>query len=117
MAITRSGPPTTHDSVLWRVPLSGPPSSAWQQTFQAAGASAGVASARGVQFEREGLSFRSDEAHVPEWIESIDRWITHANTTQAVVEDGQRSDASRAREQTDARRQKASDANEKFKNL
>ncbi len=116
MTITRSGPPTTHDSVMWRVPLSAPPSSAWQQAFQAAGESS-VASSSRVQFEREALTFRSRDADVPEWIQSIDRWIVHANEAQAVLDDGQRNDATRARAQTDARRQRANEANEKFKNL
>jgi hypothetical protein len=116
MTITRSGPPTTHDSVMWRVPLSAPPSSTWQQAFQAAGESS-VGSASRVQFERAALTFRSSDADVPEWIQSIDRWIAQANEAQAVLDAGQRSQATRAREQTDARRQRASEANEKFKNL
>jgi hypothetical protein len=77
----------------------------------------GPVSASRVQFEPAGLTFRSDDAHVPEWIESIDRWITCANQMQAHVAEGVRNDATRAQEQTDARRQQANAANEKFKNL
>lgn len=117
MAITRSGPPTTHDSVLWRVPLSGPPSGAWQQSFQTADGSTDNVSASRVQFEHAALTFRSTDANVPEWIAHIDRWVTSANTAQADVEAGQRGDVVRAKEQSDARRQRASDDNEKFKNL
>ena len=116
MSITRSGPPTTHDSRMWRVPLSGPPSSAWQASFQG-GDPAGDATPGRVQFEHEALTFRTDEGDVPAWIASIDRWIVHANAAQTVVDDGRRADAARAQEQTDARRQKASDANDRFKNL
>jgi hypothetical protein len=117
MSITRSGPPTTHDARLWRVPLSGPPSAAWQKAFQSAADSPGAVSARRVQFEPAGLTFRSDDAHVPEWVESIDRWIASANQAQADVADGARNEATRAQAQTEARRQQASEANEKFKNL
>ncbi len=117
MTITRSGPPTTNDSVLWRVPLSAPPSSAWQHAFQTVDDVTSVASPRHVQFEREALTFRSRDAHVPEWVECIDRWIARANTVQAGLEGERRTDVARAQEQTDVRRQKASEANERFKNL
>ena len=117
MSITRSGPPTTHDSRLWRVPLSAPPSQAWQTSFQSQTDAPDVVSARRVQFEHAALTFRSEEAHVPAWIESIDRWIADANRTQAEVADGVRQQAMRAQAQTDARRQRANDSNEKFKNL
>ncbi len=70
-----------------------------------------------VQFEHAGLTFRSDEANVPQWIQSIDGWIAHANQVQGDLASGRRNEATRAKEQTDARRQRASDANEKFKNL
>ena len=116
MTITRSGPPTTNDSVLWRVPLSGPPSSTWQQTFQAVDDVTSVASPRRVQFERAALTFRSSDAHVPEWVECIDRWIARANSVQTGLDGARQTEVTRAQEQTDARRQKASEANEKFKN-
>jgi hypothetical protein len=117
MAIKRAGPPTTHDSVMWRVPLSAPPSRVWEQAFRAADESTTIATAKGVQFERTALTFRSDEEHVPEWIEYIDRWIAHANQAQADLDDGHRREAEHIQQQSDARRQKASDANERFKHL
>lgn len=116
MAITRSGPPTTHDSRIWRVPLSGPPSIAWQKSFQEADPTV-VASPGRVQFEHAALTFRGGDADVPEWVASIDRWIAHANEAQAALDAGRRDEVARAQEQTDARRQRASDANDKFKDL
>jgi hypothetical protein len=117
MTITRSGPPTTNDSVLWRIPLSAPPSSAWQHSFQSADDVTSIASPRRVQFEPAALTFRSSDAHVPEWVEYIDRWISRANMAEANLEGERRDQAVRAQEQTDARRQRASEANERFKNL
>ena len=117
MMITRSGPPTTHDSRLWRVPLSARPSAAWQQSFQSVPDAPGVISPRLVQFEPAALTFRSDDAHVPAWVESIDRWIADANRVQAAVADSVQEQSARARAQTDARRQRADESNEKFKNL
>jgi len=117
MEINRSGPPMTHDSVMWRVPLSGPPSVEWQHAFEVAEASSPVMTPRGVRFERMALTFRCDDAHVPEWVAAIDRWIAHANAVQAGLTDEQARAAARRQEQTDTRRQTASEANERFKNL
>jgi hypothetical protein len=116
MTITRSGPPTTHDSRTWRVPLSGPPSIAWQKSFQEADPAGGASPGR-VQFEHAALTFRSGDADVPQWIVSIDGWIARANDAETALDAGRRADLARAQEQTDARRQRASDANDRFKNL
>lgn len=117
MSIKRSGPPTTHDSLLWRVPLSEPPSSAWQKAFQDAGDATDNASPGRVQFEPKALTFRTTDAHVPEWVQSIDRWIARANEVEAGLESGRQQNAARAQELSDARRRKATDANERFKDL
>jgi hypothetical protein len=117
MTIMRSGPPTTHDCRLWRIPLTAPTFAAWQEAFQSGSDATSDVRASGVQFERAALTFRSDEAHVPEWIEAIDRWIAGANQVLAARADGLHTEAARAQAETDARRRRASDANEKFKNL
>jgi hypothetical protein len=102
---------------MWRVPLSAPPSSEWQHSFQSAEASTALATPKDVRFEREALTFRAGEEHVPAWVACIDRWIDDANRAQADLDAGRGRDAARAQEQTDARRQKATDANERFKDL
>ena len=117
MTIRRSGPPTTHDRITWRVPLDGAPSAEWQRSFEAAEASPAVGAPKGVKFERAVLSFRSGDEQVPAWVEAIDAWIARANTAETDVADQRGRDASRAQEQTDARRQQARDANEKYKDL
>ena len=102
---------------MWRVPLSAPPSSEWQHSFQSAEASTELATPKDVRFEREALTFRAGEEHVPAWVACIDGWIADANRAEADRDAGRGRAAARAQEQTDARRQKATDANEKFKNL
>jgi hypothetical protein len=99
------------------VPLSAPPSLRWQQTFQAADESTRVAMAGYVRFEDVALTFRSGDAHVPEWIEYIDKWIAHANAAEADVDDRHRRDTEETKERSDVQRKAVSDANEKFKNL
>jgi len=117
MSIVRSGPPSTHDSLLWRVPLNGRPSSAWQKAFESADESSGARTPRRVHFEVDALTFRSDESEVVQWVESLDRWIAHANGVLGAAEQDRRDAAERAQAGTDARRQRASDANERFKDL
>lgn len=70
-----------------------------------------------MQFEHTALTFRAGDADVPQWVASIDRWAAHANDAQAALAAGRRDEAARAQEQTDTRRQRATDANEKFKDL
>jgi hypothetical protein len=117
MDLKRSGPPTTHDLVMWRVPLSAPPSIEWQQSFRTAGESTTLASPKGVQFEHAALTFRSGEGDIPVWIECIDKWIAYANKVQADLHEERSRNAARHQQESDTRRQKASEANEKFKNL
>jgi hypothetical protein len=117
MAIKRSGPPTTHDRVTWRVPLDGPPSIAWQAAFKAAEETTAVANPTGVRFEAVALSFRSADEHVPTWVEYIDKWIARANQAQTELNDQRRDEASRAQQERASQRQKITDANERFKDL
>jgi hypothetical protein len=117
MSITRSGPPTTHDRVTWRVPLTAPPSIGWQQSFRAADESSSIAIPTRVQFEHAALTFRSSDEHVPIWIEYIDKWITRANAAEAATDEQLNRKTVQIEQRRDAQRQQASDANEKFKNL
>jgi hypothetical protein len=117
MAIKRSGPPTTHDLVMWRVPLSASPSREWQLAFQAGEASPTVGTPKSVHFEATALTFRGGVDDVPGWVESIDRWIAHANQAQASLDDERTRTAARTQERSDARRQSVNEANEKFKDL
>ena len=117
MIIQRSGPPTTHDSILWRVPLSAHPSAEWQKAFEAADSSSGADGPKRVHFEPKALTFRSSESDVATWVGSIDRWIASANDAETASEHAGRDAADRAQASTDARRRQANEANEKFKNL
>ena len=117
MTIRRTGPPTTHDRITWRVPLDGAPSRQWQHAFETAPPSSSVGAPKGVKFEPSALTFRSGDAQVPEWIEAIDAWISHANRTESDIAEERRREATRAEERTAARRQDAQDANDKFRHL
>jgi hypothetical protein len=117
MKIMRSGPPTTHDSVLWRVPLDGRPSAAWQKAFETADEPGTACHPKRVHFEPDSLTFRAQEREVTEWVAAIDRYIRHANEALSAVEQTARNAADRAQANTDQRRQRATDANERFKDL
>src|SRR5438874_9197998 len=73
-----SGPETTNGS-RWEVQLSVAPPPAWLEFFRQSGAaSASSATAprpQRVTFDRASVAFKSDEDHVEQWIEAIDKWI------------------------------------------
>lgn len=115
--ITRSGPPTTHDCVTWRVPLSGAPSAEWERAFRAAGEATTAPNARGVHFEPAALTFRSGEDDVPAWVERIDAWIARANEARADAGAVRRREVARTAQQRGVRRQQVSAANDKFRDL
>jgi len=117
MVINRSGPPATHDRVTWRVPLSAPPSIDWQRSFREAEGSTPPAMPKAVQFEHAALTFRSSDDDVPMWIEHIDRWIASVNKVQGDLDDERRRGATRVEQESETRRQRVSEANERFKNL
>jgi len=103
------------------VQLSATPPPAWLEFFkQAGGASASSATAprpQRVTFDRASIVFKSDEDHVEQWIEAIDKWIAWAEARYVSSLD----EASRQRSirlDDEARqRERIQQLNERFKNL
>ena len=120
-AIKRTTAPHTKDGSRWEVELSAVPSREWLEFFKRAGeSSASSVSAPQpgrVTFDRASAVFKSDEHHVEEWIESLDRWITWAETRYIMSLD--EADRERTlRLDTEARqRERIQQLNERFKNL
>lgn len=119
--IKRTTAPHTKDGSRWEVELSAVPSREWLEFFKKAGeASASPVSSPQpgrVTFDRASAVFKSDEHHVEEWIESLDRWITWAETRYIMSLD--EADRERTlRLDTEARqRERIQQLNERFKNL
>ena len=119
--IKRTTAPCTKDGSRWEVELSAVPSREWLEFFKKAGeasASSVAALQPGrVTFDRASAVFKSDEHHVEEWIASLDRWITWAETRYIMSLD----EAARERTlrlDTEARqRERIHQLNERFKDL
>ncbi|HEV8617077.1 MAG TPA: hypothetical protein VGU22_16415 [Methylomirabilota bacterium] len=76
-AIRRTTPPETANGSQWEVQLSAAPPREWLEFFKLSGdtSMAAALAPRRVVFDRASAVFKSDEDHVPQWIESIDKWI------------------------------------------
>ncbi|HYS17738.1 MAG TPA: hypothetical protein VET45_12510 [Candidatus Binatia bacterium] len=114
-----TGPETTNGN-QWEVQLSVAPPPEWLEFFKQAGeASAPATSPRPkrVIFDRASVVFKSDEDHVEQWIEAIDKWIASAEARYVMSLD----EASRKRSlrlDDEARqRERIQQLNERFKNL
>jgi hypothetical protein len=114
-----TGPETTNGN-QWEVQLSVAPPPEWLEFFKQAGeASAPATSPRPkrVIFDRASVVFKSDEDHVEQWIEAIDKWIASAEARYVMSLD----EASRKRSlrlDDEARqRERIQQLNDRFKNL
>jgi len=119
--IRRTTAPETTNGSHWEVQLSAPPPPEWLQFFkQSGGASAASATAprpQRVTFDRTSIVFKSDEDHVEQWIEAIDKWIASAEAQYVSSLD----EASRQRsirlDDEARRRERIQQLNDRFKNL
>jgi len=119
--IRRSTAPETTDGSRWEVQLSAAPPPEWLQFFkQSGGASVSSSTAprpQRVIFDRASVVFKSDEDHVEQWIEAIDKWIAAAEARYVMSLD----EASRQRsirlDDEAKQRERIQQLNERFKNL
>jgi hypothetical protein len=119
--IRRTTAPVTTNGSRWEVQLSAPPPPEWLQFFKQAGAASVSAIAalrpQRVTFDRTSVVFNSDENHVEQWIEAIDKWIAWAEVRYVSSLD----EASRQRSirlDDEARqRERIQQLNDRFKNL
>ena len=115
-----TGPETTNGS-RWEVQLSATPPPAWLEFFkQAGGASASSATAprpQRVTFDRASIVFKSDEDHVEQWIEAIDKWIAWAEARYVMSLDEESRQRSIRLDDEAKQRERIQQLNERFKNL
>jgi hypothetical protein len=115
-----TGPETTNGS-RWEVQLSATPPPAWLEFFkQSGGPSVSFATAlrpQRVTFDRGSVFFKSDEDHVEEWIEAIDKWIAWAEARYVMsLEEASRERFVRLDDEA-KQREHIQRLNERFKNL
>jgi hypothetical protein len=115
-----TGPETTNGS-RWEVQLSATPPPAWLEFFKhAGGASASSATAprpQRVTFDRASIAFKSDEDHVEQWIEAIDKWIAGAEARYVMSLDEASRQRSMRLDDEAKQRERIKQMNDRFKNL
>jgi hypothetical protein len=115
-----AGPETTNGS-RWEVQLSATPPPAWLEFFKhAGGASASSATAprpQRVTFDRASIVFKSDEDHVEQWIEAIDKWIAGAEARYVMSLDEASRQRSMRLDDEAKQRERIKQMNDRFKNL
>lgn len=116
-AIKRTTAPATTNGSRWEVQLSGVPSREWLEFFKVAGSAVGVTTPKLVIFDRASATFKSDEDHVEQWIESIDTWIATAEARyRASVDEASRERSLRLDIEAQ-QRERIQQMNDRFKNL
>ncbi len=121
--IRRVGPPQAtgveNDIFTWRVPLSENPPTAWAAFFGSARESTSVCQPGGVVITTrdQTLVFKSEKAHVREWIQHIDKWIEAANAATIKQEEEVKRQRTVAQDRAHERERRLREANEEFKNL
>jgi hypothetical protein len=103
------------------VQLSAPPPPGWLEFFKHAGgttaSSATAPRTQRVTVDRASIVFKSDEDHVEQWIEAIDKWIAWTEARYIMSLD----EASRQRsirlDDEAKQRERIQQMNDRFKNL
>ena len=115
-----TGPETTNGS-RWEVQLSAPPPPGWLEFFKhAAGTTASSATAprpQRVTVDRASIVFKSDEDHVEQWIEAIDKWIAWTEARYIMSLDEASRQRSMRLEDEAKQRERIQQMNDRFKNL
>ena len=111
-----SGPRTTNGTE-WETEVSAIPSREWLELFKRSDEYFPFALPGRVVFDRTAATFRSDEQHVPQWIQSIDRWIASTNARHlARLDEASRQRALREEAETNEK-ERIRQLNERFKDL
>jgi hypothetical protein len=120
--IKRTTAPETTNGSRWEVQLSATPPPAWLEFFkQSGGASTSSATAaprpQRVTFDRASVVFKSDEDHVEQWIEAIDKWIAWAEARYVMSLDEASRQRSMRLDDEAKQRERIQQLNDRFKNL
>ena len=119
--IKRSGPPKASDlkgeEFTWSIPLSQPPSREWSRIFSEPAETTAVCHPKRLGMMHQALVFKCEEAHLPAWIEHIDKWIAGANAALAAQEEADKRRRAEQLRQEEDKQRRLQEANEKFKGL
>ena len=65
----------------------------------------------------QALVFKSDEGHLPTWVQYVDKWIGGANQGMAAQEEAERQRKTKALAEEEDKQHRIREVNEKIKNL
>jgi hypothetical protein len=116
-AIRRTTPPETTDGVRWAVQLSATPPRQWLEFFKVSARSDGTTTPQLVVFDRASATFKSDEHHVVQWIEALDRWIAATDARYRLSMDEAHRERSVKLDAEAKQRERVQQLNDRFKNL
>src|SRR2546422_7991711 len=102
--IKRVGPPKATDlkgdEFTWTIQLSAAPSREWSRLFSEPAESTVLCHPRRLGMMHQALVFKSDEGHLPTWVQYVDKWIGGANQGMAAQEEAERQRKTRSEEHT-----------------
>ncbi len=119
--IKRVGPPKATDlkgdEFTWQIQLSLAPSREWSRLFSEPSESTVLCHPRRLGMMHQALVFKSDEGHLPTWVQYIDKWIVGANKGMEEQEEGERQRKMQALAEEEARQKRIREVNDKFRSL
>src|SRR5438034_10314392 len=89
--VKRVGPPKATDlkgnEFTWSVPLNQVPSKEWSRFFAEPKETTAMCHPKRLGMMQQALVFKCEEAHVPTWVQSIDKWIPEAKRSAVEEEE------------------------------
>ena len=119
--IKRGGPPKATDlkgeEFTWTVPLTEPPTREWSKLFSEPAESTVLCHPRRLGMMHQALVFKSDEGHLPTWVQYIDKWIGGANKGMEAQEEAEKQRKAKALTEEEEKQRRIREVNEKIKSL
>jgi len=119
--IKRVGPPKATDlkgdEFTWTLQLSAAPSREWSKFFSEPAESTVLCHPRRLGMMHQALVFKSDEGHLPTWIQYVDKWIGGANRSLLELEEAEKQKKTKALAEEEERQRRIREVNEKVKSL
>src|SRR2546422_11155864 len=119
--IKRVGPPKATDlkgdEFTWTIQLSAAPSREWSRLFSEPAESTVLCHPRRLGMMHQALVFKSDEGHLPTWVQDVDKWIGGANQGMEAQEEAERQRKTKALAEEEDKQRRIREVNQKIKNL
>jgi len=105
------------DEFSWTIQLSAPPSRDWSRLFADPADTSVLCHPKKVGLMHQALVFKAEEAHLPEWVQHIDKWIAGANKGLVDAEEAEKRRKAELLKQEEEKKRRIDAVNEQFKNL